>query len=168
MQDLTLEQTPTQANRVRGVRWLLIGGALLSLVGLLCCGLTVFGGFRAFQGLQAESAAIRPTLRAFLDAAHQRDTSAALALFADDAKAEVSAADLQRLFDERPELFASISDVTIETINVTRGTAGTVARVEGFVEHPDGAPRRPYTATLRKDGETWMLMSIQFPDGVGQ
>lgn len=162
-----MEQTPTQANRVRGVRWLLIGGTLLSLVGLLCCGLTVFGGFQMFQGLQAESAAIRPTLRAFLDAGQRSDASAALALFADDARSEVSASDLERLFDERPELFGDVSDVTVETINVTRGTAGTVARVEGFVVHTDGAPRRPYTATLRKDGETWRLLRIQFPDGVG-
>lgn len=148
-------------------RWLLIGGVLLSLVGLLCCGLSVFGGFQLFQGLQAERDAIQPTLRAFLDAGERGDAEAALALFADDALPNVSADDLDRLFEERPELFAGFRDVTVETINVTRGTMGTVGRVEGLVTYAGGSPQRSYTATLRKEGATWKLVSIQFPDGVG-
>lgn len=149
-------------------RWLLIGGSLLALVGVLCCGLSVFGGFQLFQGLQAEREAIQPTLRAFLAAGEREDAPSAVALFTGDTAAQVSVDDLARLFQERPELFAGFTDVTVETINVTRGTAGTVARIEGIVSYVGETSQRSYTATLREEGDTWKLVSIQFPDGVGQ
>ena len=73
-----------------------------------------------------------------------------MALFAGGAAAQVSGDDLACLFLERPELFAGFRDVTIETMNVTLGTAGTVGRVEGRVTYADEGSQRPYTATLRK------------------
>ena len=160
-------QPNRELNQSKWRRWLLLGGSLLGLVGILCCGLSLFGGFQRFQDLQAESDAIQPTLRAFLDAGERGDTAAALACFADDATAQVTAADLERLFQARPEIFAASAEVTITTINVTRSTAGTVATVAGTISYASGAPQRRYTATLRKQGEQWRLVSIQFPEGVG-
>lgn len=150
------------------LRWLLIGGALFGLVGVICCGFAVFGGVRLFQGLQAESDAITPTLRAFLDAGRENDSAAALRLFAANVDAPGTAADLDRLFTERPTIFAAFTDVTVETINVFSGTGGTTANVAGTITYADGAPSRRYAAALRKEGDTWKLVQIQFPDGVGQ
>lgn len=160
--------TKDSPNGTRMRQRLLIGGSMLALVGVLCCGLAVFGGFQLFQGIEAEREAIQPTLRAFLEAGELADASAAIALFADDAATQVSVGDLARLFQERPELFAGFSNVTVETINVTRGTIGTIGRVEGHVTYEGDASQRTYTATLRKEGEAWKLVSIQFPEGVGQ
>lgn len=148
-------------------RWLLIGGALSGLVIVLCCGAAVLGGFRLFQGLQAEQAAIQPTLRAFFEAGERHDAAAALDLFAAAAGADVSLDDLARLFDQRPEIFAGFSDVTVGSLQVTSGTWGTTGRVEGFVTYADEAPQRRYAAVLRKEGDAWKLVSIQFPEGVG-
>jgi ketosteroid isomerase-like protein len=150
------------------LRWVLIGGAVLGLIGVACCGFAVFGGVRLFQGLQAESNAIRPTLRAFLDAGHNGDLAAALRLFANNVDVPVSAIDLDHLFTERPAIFAAYTDVMIDTINVTRATNGTNATIAGSITYAQGTPPRSYTATLRKEGDIWKLVRIQFPDGVGQ
>jgi len=34
--------------------------------------------------------------------------------------------------------------------------------------YAQGTPSRSYTAILRKEGDIWKLVRIQFPDGVGQ
>lgn len=165
--DLNLPPSRPPENQRLWLRWLLIGGALFGLVGIICCGFAVFGGVRLFQNLQAESDAIQPTLRAFLDAGQRGDAAAALRLFADDAAASVSLADLDRLFMQRPAIFAAYTDITIDSINVFSGTEGTTANIAGMISYRDGAPSRSYTAALRKEGGTWMLTQIQFPDGVG-
>lgn len=149
-------------------RWFLVGSSLLAFLGVVCCGLSVFGGFQLFRSLQVEREAILPALQAFLEAGERQDASAAMALFTSDTATQVSVDDLARLFEERPELFADFTDVAAETINVTRGTVGIVARLEGFVTYASTTPQRRYTATLRKEADTWKLVSIQFPDGIGQ
>jgi hypothetical protein len=108
---------------------------------------------------------MKPVVRAFLDAGQRGDTNAALSLFADDETSSASPEAIDRLFRERPEIFQDYSDVTITSINVNSGTSGTTARIEGKVTYP-AAPERGYSAALRKAGETWQLISIQFTDGV--
>lgn len=159
---------PSTSNQRPWLRWLLIGGAVLGLVGVVCCGFAVFGGVRLFQGLQAESDAIRPTVRAFLDAGRRGDSATAQHLFAVDAAANIAVADLDRLFRERPTVFAEYTDVTIDTINVSTTTSGTTATIAGSITYRDGAPSHSYTASLRKENDTWRLLQIQFQDGVGQ
>lgn len=151
------------SSRPSWMRWALIGGSLLAVLGVACCAIAVFGGFRVVQGLQAQSDQIKPVVSAFLAAGQQGDTDAALKLFADDTTA--SRESIDRLFGERPEIFQDYSDVTITGINVNSGTSGTTARIEGKVTYP-AAPERGYSAALRKVGETWQLVSIQFTDGV--
>jgi len=141
---------------------------VLGLISIICCGFAVFGGVRLFQGLQAESDAIRPTLRAFLDAGHNSDSAAALRLFTNNVDVPISTADLDHLFTERPAIFATYTDVAINSINVTRATNGTNATIVGSIIYAQGTPSRSYTAILRKEGDIWKLVRIQFPDGVGQ
>lgn len=150
------------------LRWVIIGGGLLGIVMVLCCGFAVFGGFRLFQTIQAEQEAIKPTLRAFLTAGQNQDIPAALDLFSDTAD-QVSSADLERLFNDREEIFADYADVAIDSINISTTTSnGTTATVGGEISYQNGAPAHSYNATLHKDGTVWKLVSIQFSEGVGK
>lgn len=162
-----LSSVPSAPARPGWLLWALIGVAVLALVGAICCGLTVFGGFRLFQGIQAEQAAIIPVVRAFLDAGEREDVGAALGLFADEAATPSARADLERLFADRPELFAGVADVRITSLNLSANTSGTTAQVSGDVIYAGDQPRRTFSATLRREGEVWQLLTIEFAEGVG-
>ncbi|MBK9940666.1 MAG: hypothetical protein IPP13_03475 [Kouleothrix sp.] len=155
-------EPPTPPRRFR--TWIFWTAGALALVLIACCAIAGFGGFRLFQTLQGEADQAILTIDQFMRAGMHRDIPAAMRLFAPSAG--VATTDLNRLFEERADAFVGFTQAHQTSFNVQSDTSGTTARISGTLSYT-GHADRGFSATLRKERGAWLLISIQFSDGVG-
>ncbi len=158
------------------VLWIVLGivGGTVALCAI-SCGLVGYFGYRT---ITKEQPLVQAVLDRFMKAMAAKDTQGAGALFS--ARAADQAAQLQQMLQgPYASLFEKYQSLTINSFRIRAGTRtgiagfqGMTAEVRGVIQYEDSSIRT-FKAVLLKEGDQWMLYSInislnaaQIPTGV--
>ena len=162
--------TPPESTSIPSRRprwWLWIFGGLV-IIALLCGGIIVVGGISLFQNSQSAATDAIKVVDRFLQAGARKDASAGFLLFSETVRdQQVTQEGIAKLFTEHKEYFADYSQVKQDSFNVTSGTNGVTASLEGSISY-NGHPNRKFTATLVKEDNGWKLIGIRLLDELGK
>lgn len=138
------------------------------MLAFICAGIIVVGGVSLFQNSQSTATDAIKVVDQFLQAGARKDVSAGFMLFSPTVRdQQVTQDGIAKLFTAHAEYFANYTIVTQDSFNITSGTNGVTASLEGLISY-NGRPDRKFTATLIKENDGWKLIGIRLLEELGK